>query len=242
MSDFNFNELELLENRLLFYSISAHNHRITIYGEQNTANDIALSFNSQLTSVQININGTLIGYGIKKFNSIRIVGGTVDDFLHVDQSIHKFSIATWFFPGEGNNTVHGGSEKDGIVCGGSGDDTILTGDGRDTVIGGTGNDTIVLGANLKTVFGAKGGNVISATGRGGGYIFSGDGGSSITTQGDLYELVGGTGNDIITGSGFDTLWGGGGNDTLSGGIERNRGALPNYLKVRNLLLPMIPRV
>ena len=249
MKGFNmFIEMESLENRLLFYTISAHGHRINIYGEQNIGNNIALSFDAKLKTLLININGSLIGYGISKFNSIRLVGGTADDFLHVDQSLHKFTIPVWFFPGEGNNSVQGGSEADGIVCGGSGNDSIITGDGQDTVIGGTGHDTITLGSNLKSVFGAKGGNTINVVGHAGGYIFSGDGGSAISTvvntagNNSIFELVGGTGDDTIRGSGFDTLWGGGGNDSLAGGIETHRGALPGYLKVRNLLLPLIPRV
>ena len=243
-----FTAMESLENRLLFYTVSAHGHRINIYGEQNVGNNIALSFDGKLKSLQININGVLFGYGIRRFNSIRLIGGAGDDFLHVDQPVHKFVISVWFFPGGGNNSVQGGSEPDGIVCGGAGNDTIITGDGQDTVIGGTGHDTIFVGSNLKTILGAKGGNNITVQGHAGGYIFAGDGGSVIsnivTTPGvkSIFELVGGTGNDTITGTGYDTLWGGGGNDLLSGGLEIHAGALPGYLKVHNLLLPLIPRV
>jgi Ca2+-binding RTX toxin-like protein len=231
--------IERLEDRKLLSSVVLQGRRLTVIGDQAIANNISVAFDSADKNIILNVNGVQYGYGLHSVSIINLVGGAGNDFLHVDESVNRFTIRTQFFPGEGNNTVVGGYERDKIICGGAGNDTIYTGGGDDQIIGGSGNDTIFAGSGLKLIFGAKGNNTITTV-KGRGYIFGGQGNNIISSTGDNYEIFGGPNADTLTGGGRDTLWGQGGHDVLTGGTERHYGSFKGLANVRRRLYPDIP--
>lgn len=234
-------DFETLENRVLFSSVLLHGKQLTVEGDAVQGNNISVSLDKVQKIVQVNLNGVGYGYHSSEISLINLVGGAGDDWLHVDEPVSKFSIRVRLIPLGGNNTVVGGSERDLILCGGSGNDTIYTGNGDDTVVGGAGNDTIIAGNNFKLIYGAKGNNTIT-TGSGRGYIFGGQGSNLIHSGGDSYEVFGGAGDDSLSGGKFDTLWGGGGHDVLSGGLQRNYRQFSGYVKIKHVLFPDIPTI
>jgi len=234
-------DLEHLENRVLLSSVYLHDRQLTVVGDAVQGNDISVSLDKVQKLVELNLNGVGYGYHATDISLINLVGGAGNDFLHVDEPTAKFTIRVRLIPLEGNNTVIGGSERDLILCGGSGNDTIYTGTGDDTVVGGSGNDTIIAGNNFKLIYAAKGNNTIT-TGSGRGYIFGGQAGNVIHSGGDSYEIFGGAGDDTLNGGRYDTLWGGGGHDVLSGGLERKYRQFSGYAKIKHILFPDIPTI
>ena len=231
--------VEPLESRTLFSSITFRGRELIVRGETNVGNNISVGFDAKAADVVLTLNGVQYGYKTHNVSLIDLIGGAGDDFLHVDESITPFTIRTRFYPVGGNNTVVAGTERDLILCGGAGDDTIYSGNGDDTIVGGAGNDTMVLGNSFKLVFGAKGNNNITAA-YGRGYIFGGNGVNTITSLGSNREIFGGPGDDVLRGGQFDTLWGGGGHDSLTGGIERNNRQFGGVVKIKRILFPDVP--
>jgi Ca2+-binding RTX toxin-like protein len=231
--------IERLEDRKLLSSVVLKGRHLTVTGDAVFGNDISVGFDGATKNILLNVNGAQYGYGLHSVTIINLIGGAGNDFLHVDESLTRFTIRMQFFPGEGNNTVVGGYERDKIICGGGGDDTIYTGSGDDTVIGGRGNDTIVAASGLKLIYAARGDNNISLT-HSRGYVFGGQGHNVITSSGDNTEIFGGSGDDTLTGGGRDTLWGQGGHDVLSGGTERHYDSFKGLQNVKRRLFPDIP--
>lgn len=232
--------LETLEERTLLSAITLKGRELIVRGESATGNDISVGFDGRQKNILLNLNGVQSVYKVGTVNLIDLIGGSGNDWLHVDETLAPFSIRVRLYGLGGDNALVGGAERDLIICGGAGDDTISTGSGDDTVVGGTGNDTIVLGKSFKLIFGAKGNNTITATGNGRGYIFGGSGANNIRTVGDNYEVFGGSGDDTLHGGRFDTLWGGGGHDLLIGGTERHYKQFKGVVKLRRILFPDIP--
>ena len=233
--------IERLENRVLLSSVYLHDRQLTAVGDPVQGNNISVSFDKVQKIITLTLNGVAYGYRSRQISLVNLVGGAGNDWLHVDETVSKFTLRTRFIPMEGDNAVMGGSESDTFLCGGGGNDTIYTGAGDDTVIGGAGNDTIVAGDNFKLIYAARGNNTIT-TGHGRGYIFGGQGGNHINSAGDQFEIFGGAGDDTLTGGGFDTLWGGGGHDVLTGGLERNYRQFSGYAKIKHVLYPDIPTI
>jgi Ca2+-binding RTX toxin-like protein len=128
-----------------------------------------------------------------------------------------------------------------LVCGGNGNDTIITGDDADTIFGGAGHDSIYAGVDADLVYGGRGNDTIVG-GEGADTIFGEDGDDLIyggldSVIGDALDLPdaidlrplnnrdlldGGAGNDTIYGrDDNDTLIGGTGNDLLYGGVDND---------------------
>jgi Ca2+-binding RTX toxin-like protein len=231
--------LEPLEPRALLSSVVLQGRELIVRGEAAVGNNISVGFDAKQVHVILVVNGAQYGFGTHAVSLIDLIGGAGNDWLHVDQSVATFTIRTRFYPQGGDNVCVGGTERDLMICGGAGNDTLYTGDGDDTVIGGAGNDTMVLGNNYKLIFGAKGNNTLTA-GHGRGYIFGGNGVNVIRSAGDQREIFGGPGDDVLTGGGFDTLWGGGGHDTLSGGDQRNYKPFGGIAKLKRILFPDVP--
>ena len=232
--------LEQLESRTLLSTITLKGRELIVRGETGTANNISVGFDGRQKNIILTLNGVQSQYRTGSINLIDLIGGAGNDFLHVDETLAPFSIRTRMYGVGGDNTLVGGTERDYMICGGAGNDTIITGAGDDIVVGGTGNDTISLGKDFKLVYGSKGNNTITAAPSGRGYIFGGKGTNVIHTAGDNYEVFGGPLNDTLTGGKFDTLWGGGGHDVLTGGLERNYRQFKGIAKLRRILFPDIP--
>ena len=176
------NGMEQLEDRVLLSSVVLQGRELIVHGDPVFGNNISVSFDAQLHNVILNLNGVQYGYGIHSVSLIDLIGGAGNDWLHADELIGPFTIRSRFYGLAGNNTIVGGSERDLILCGGAGNDTIYTGNGDDTVVGGAGNDSIIAGNNFKLIYAAKGNNSI-ILGHGQGYIFGGQGANYIQSAG-----------------------------------------------------------
>lgn len=153
-------------------------------------------------------------------------------------------------------TVNGGTNAD-VIVGGSGDDQLVGNGGADTISGGEGDDRIYTdgqdlaidgGDGVDTVFasgkedfsidlaasdvefayGAKGDDLLDASGlttrttlnggKGADILIGGDQSDELIGANGSDKLYGGNGNDNLDGGrGTDLLDGGAGNDTLTGG-------------------------
>ena len=118
--------------------------------------------------------------------------------------------------GSGHDTVDGRGGDD-IIEGGSHSDVFQGNRGRDVVLGGSGDDVVRGGADSDTVRGGSGDDfVYGGTGHD---LLRGDTGNDhlIGSLGNDH-LLGGEGNDILRGGdGNDVLIGGSGDDTMIGG-------------------------
>ena len=157
--------LEQLESRTLLSTITLKGRELIVRGETGTANNISVGFDGRQKNIILTLNGVQSQYRTGSINLIDLIGGAGNDFLHVDETLAPFSIRTRMYGVGGDNTLVGGTERDYMICGGAGNDTIITGAGDDIVVGGTGNDTISLGKDFKLVYGSKGNNTITAATR-----------------------------------------------------------------------------
>jgi Ca2+-binding RTX toxin-like protein len=231
--------IEPLEARVLLSSITHKKDHLVVRGDLGSSNDISVGLDAAKTHVLVNLNGAISSFNKDKVTLIDLIGGDSADFLHVDDTVTRFTIRVRLIGKGGDDTLVGGREKDEI-WGDDGNDTIVTGNGDDTIVAGNGDDTVTAGNNLKLIFGGAGNDVIT-TGNGRGYVFGGDGNDTISTNGDQYELLGNAGSDTIHGRGRDTLWGGGGGtDQVSGGIERHTREIDRVTNLIKELLPQRP--
>lgn len=112
---------------------------------------------------------------------------------------------------KGNDTIDGLGGDD-VIDGGKGNDVLLGRNGKDTLIGGRGNDNLNGGKDDDILRGDQGRDKLDGE-RGDDTLF---GGSSRD------ELIGGLGNDSLDGGGGgDWLYGGQGRDELTGGGGRD---------------------
>lgn len=126
---------------------------------------------------------------------------------------------------QGNDTLNG-ANLDDILYGGAGNDSLNGGNDNDDLHGGLDNDTLNGGAGSDTLDGGAGKDVADYTDKGGAIAVTLAGSTAATvTVGGIAEdsltnvegVWGGSGNDTLTGDGADNaLSGDGGNDTLSG--------------------------
>lgn len=116
--------------------------------------------------------------------------------------------------GRGHDRLLGGAGHDSLD-GGEGHDTIFAGDGRDTLLGGDGNDMMSGGAGDDLLCGGSGDDRLF--GAEGADRLSGEAGADVLNGGQGDDtLDGGAGDDIIIGGpGRDLLTGGGGADVFS---------------------------
>ena len=137
--------------------------------------------------------------------------------------------------GRGGNdyiTVAPVVERNLILDGGDGNDTLIGGRGRDILIGGPGNDLLRGNGNEDDLFGddtvpgggANGGNDTLDGGEGTDALYGGTGNDRLLGGPERDELYGQDGDDWLeAGNGVygDKMYGGRGNDTLVGGAGRD---------------------
>lgn len=120
--------------------------------------------------------------------------------------------------------------RDDVLFGFAGNDTLRGQSGKDIVLGGLGNDVIDGGSEEDTQYGNSGKDTING-GSENDILNGGAGNDNLNGNSDNDSLLGWIGNDILRGGtgddlldgqfGKDTLQGGAGNDTLVGGSEND---------------------
>jgi len=138
-----------------------------------------------------------------------------DDFLFAAPGVDKNLVLDG---GLGNDTLTGGDGRDSII-GGIGHDSLSGGAGADVLHGDVGNDTLLGGTGSDILYGGNDNDFIDG-GSGRDRSF-GEGGDDLILAGEGIlgdNLDGGTGNDtLIGGQGLDKLIGGNDADILIGG-------------------------
>lgn len=190
----------------------------TLVGEAGNdrliGNESILSYETHTAGVNAQLNETInVGGGevdTLAGTFIGIIGSTGNDTLVLAGprlSPFIFSNRNGLVRGlSGNDTLTGSNTRDSLF-GGNGDDQITAGS-DDIAFGDAGNDTLTGSTGRETLHGDDGNDLIDAgagndVGRGG---FGND------------TVIGGSGNDFLTGDeGNDTVSGGSENDTLFGG-------------------------
>lgn len=179
-----------------------------VYNRAITAAEVSDHY-LQATAVSVDLDGNTVINGTAGDDRITLTTTTNNGVqLRINSTvINNITVAT---------------DKELIINGGDGNDTIFAAGANYpvTVNGGNGNDYISAGATDDTLNGDAGAD----------RIFGGDGIDTIDGGADNDSVDGGLGNDIIFGGlGNDTLQGGLGNDTVSGedGLDTLSGGAGN---------------
>jgi Ca2+-binding RTX toxin-like protein len=138
---------------------------------------------------------------------IQMALGEEDDWAKNDSSLPS-TINTGQLPGDGQDTVYGGSAAD-LVNTHANKDTIYGNGGPDTLHGGGGDDTLYGQGGDDHLIGDEEGSP-----QGSNKLYGGSGGDSLVSS----ELVFNGFNQVVSGgTGMDFIYGAGGADTLTGG-------------------------
>lgn len=166
--------------------------------------------------------------------TVTIAGGSANDagsFLQVDSTTYRAILSTAgqrdfstsevdrviFIGFGGDDTFNNGSDVEGLLLGGSGDDTLRGGSQRDVINGGTGADELFGSGGMDRIVGGSGADRIEG-GDGNDQIFGGDGANLIQgNEGDDFIFGGNDVDRIFGGNGIDSIFGLDGNDILSAG-------------------------
>ena len=166
--------------------------------------------------------------------TVTIAGGSANDagsFLQVDSTTYRATLSTVgqrqfstsevdrviFIGFGGDDSFNNGSDVEGLLLGGSGDDTLRGGSQSDVINGGTGADDLFGNGGMDRIIGGLGADNITG-GDGNDQIFGGDGANQIQgNDGDDLIFGGDDVDRIFGGNGIDSIFGLNGNDVLSAG-------------------------
>ena len=166
--------------------------------------------------------------------TVTIAGGSANDagsFLQVDSTTYRAILSTAgqqdfstsevdrviFIGFGGNDTFNNGSDVEGLLLGGSGDDTLRGGSQRDVINGGSGADRLFGNGGMDRIVGGAGDDTIQG-GAGNDQIFGSDGANNIQGNDGNDFIFGGNDVDrIFGGDGIDSIFGLDGNDVISAG-------------------------
>ena len=176
-------------------------------------------------------------------STVTVAGSSGDDagsFLQVDSTTYRailldvdtreFAVSdvdqVVFIGFGGDDAFNNGSDVEGVLLGGSGNDTLRGGSQADFINGGSGDDDLFGNQGLDRIIGGNGNDEIQG-GTGNDQIFAGDGANRVFGEGGDDLIFGGSDVDrIFGGTGIDQIFGLDGNDFLSagnGGIEGTSG-------------------
>lgn len=148
-------QLETLESRELFASITYVSGSLVLVGDPTTPNSLYVSQKSD-THVIAYASGVARKISLSNLASIKLAGGADDDKLFVDPNL---KVKSYFWGGAGKDRISGGGGNDTVVSGG-GNDIIYTYSGADKVSGEAGNDYINTGTGNDYADGGSGTNTI----------------------------------------------------------------------------------
>ena len=174
---------------------------------------------------------------------VTIAGGSGDDagsFLQIDSTTYRailsgsdsrdFAVTdveqVVFIGFGGDDTFNNGSNVQGLLLGGSGEDTLRGGSNSDIINGGTGNDRLHGNEGEDRIVGGDGADRIWGD-DGNDRIFAGDGANQIQGgDGDDFIFGGADADRIFGGNGIDQIFALAGNDILfagDGGVAGSSG-------------------
>jgi Ca2+-binding RTX toxin-like protein len=245
MTDHRFGGIESLESRTFLSVATIVGGALVVLGDASQDDTITVSRDGDNVIVDHD-DAAQQSFNVNLFNVISIRGNTGNDTLTVDGSI---DVPTQILGQGGNDVIDGGPDRmllnggsgndeirgDGVLIGGSGDDTILGGRKRDFLYGGSGDDSIRGGKGSDIIFAGKGND--TCKGDDGNDIIFGDTGNDNTYGGDGNDkLFGILGKDTLFGEeGDDTLYGGAGADVMDGGPGVNKVKSGEYDKLQDLI-------
>lgn len=166
--------------------------------------------------------------------TVTIAGGSGNDagsFLQIDSTTYRAILSTAgqrefstsevdrviFIGFGGDDTFNNGSDVEGLLLGGNGNDTLRGGSQRDVINGGRGADELFGNGGDDRIVGSLGADRIQG-GDGNDQIFGGDGANQIQGNNGNDLIFGGNDVDrIFGGNGIDSIFGLDGNDVLSAG-------------------------
>lgn len=149
--------LENLEPRQMLASVSLSGGVLTVNGDTNSTNNLAVNLDSS-GRVVAKYNNSTKTYSKSSVSSIVIRGGNKNDYLAVTSSLN---IGAKIYGQDGKDTVWAGNGND-TVYGGPGDDQLNGRGGNDELHGEGGNDTIDGGAGTDKYSGGDGTNKYTA--------------------------------------------------------------------------------
>jgi hypothetical protein len=199
-------QVQQLEDRKMFASISQVGNTVTIVGDNNWNDDAVIERVGSQVRVRVSslpTNGFALTASVKE----KLVPTTVNQIIFHGNSGNDSFINNWYndkvltkaYGGSGNDYLEGYNGRDEFY-GGSGNDILKGYSGNDLLHGDSGNDTLYGGADHDDLFG----------------------------DGDTDTLYGGSGNDgLYGGAGTDKLYGESGSDrflVMSGSPEQKDAA------------------
>jgi Ca2+-binding RTX toxin-like protein len=200
--------IDRLESRLLYSAgISLRQGVLYVHATDAAAVNVIVGYaDAGKTSVKVTADAAQLGALLASSRIDRVIleGGAGNDSLKIDSTLARFDKQALILGSDGNDTLVGGAGDDALI-GGAGDDILAGGKGNDLLCGGSGNDTLTGGTGNDICFGGLDSDQVDA----------GDGNDNIFSLHGPDTVVAGNGDDSITVGESGRSDGGAGNDDSS---------------------------